>query len=165
MKEGLTHRKSSILTPVLVGTAVGAGTALLIAPKSGKELRKDLKRIARKTSRQVADVIDEGKDLYIDSRKAVARVVDAGKKMYDEGTERLDKLVHKKQRSYTAPIVAGSIIAAAGIAFLLAPKTGKALRKDIKEVASDARDKIDTLVDKGKNLYKDVEKKIAHAAA
>ncbi len=165
MKEGLTHKKSSILTPVLVGTAVGAGTALLIAPKSGKELRKDLKRIARKTGRQVSDVIDEGRDLYTDSRKAVARVVDAGKKIYDGGADRLDKLVNKKQRSYTAPMVVGSIIAAAGIAFLLAPKSGKALRKDIKEVAADARDKVDSLVDKGKTLYKEVEKRIAHAAA
>ncbi len=165
MKEGLTQRKSSILKPVLVGTAVGAGTALLIAPKSGKELRKDLKRIARKTGRQVSDVIDEGKDLYIDSRKAVARAVDAGKKIYDGGAERLDKLMHKKQRSYTAPLVAGSIIAAAGIAFLLAPKSGKALRKDIKEVAAGARDKVDSLVDKGKTVYKEMEKKISRAAA
>ncbi len=164
MKEELTHKRNSILKPVLVGTAVGAGTALLIAPKSGKELRKDLKRIARKTSRQVAEVIDDGKDLYVDSKKAVVRAVDTGKKIYDEGVDRLGKLVYKKKRSFTTPLVAGGIIAGAGIALLLAPKTGKALRKDIKEIAADTRDKVDALVDKGKNFYKKVEKKIAHAA-
>jgi gas vesicle protein len=165
MKEGLTHKKNSILTPVLIGTAVGAGTALLIAPKSGKELRKDLKRISRKTGRQVAEVIDEGRDIYVDSRKAVARFVDNGKKMYEEGAERLDKLVHKKkERSFTAPLVAGGILAGAAVALLLAPKSGKALRKDIKEIAADAGEKVDSVVEKGKNLYKEVGKKIAHAA-
>ncbi len=157
MKEKLTHRINSILTPVLVGSVVGAGTALLFAQKSGKELRKDLKQIARKTSKQVAEVIDEGKDLYVDGTKAVVRV-------YDEGADRLGKLVYKKKRSYIAPAVAGSVIAGAAIAFLLAPKTGKVLRKDIKEIAADARDTVDALVDKGKVLYKEAEKKIVHAA-
>ncbi len=164
MKEKLTRRINSILTPVLVGSVVGAGTALLFAQKSGKELRKDLKQIARKTSKQVAEVIDEGKDLYVDSTKAVVRAVDAGKKIYDEGADRLGKLVYKKKRSYIAPAVAGSVIAGAAIAFLLAPKTGKVLRKDIKEIAADARDTVDALVDKGKVLYKEAEKKIVHAA-
>lgn len=178
MKEELTQRKKSILKPVLVGSAVGAGTALLFAPKSGKELRKDLKRFASKTGKQVGEVIDEGRDFYKKSRKVIERAVDAGKEMYDQGTEQLEKLVHKKKRSFTVPMVAGGVIAA-GIALLLAPKAGKAVRKDIKRIAVDAQDKVDTLIDKGKVLYKEsatkamelgrkalneAEKKIAHAA-
>ena len=168
MKEEYTHRKSTILKPVLVGSAVGAGIALLLAPKSGKELRKDLERFTAKTGKQVAEVIDEGRDLY-----------EEGREKYDEGRERLSELVYKKkQRSLMVPIMVGGILGA-GIAFLLAPKTGKAVREDLKRIAVDTRDKIDSLMEKGKTLategipgamdavskaFSEEKKKIWHAA-
>jgi gas vesicle protein len=178
MKEELIKRKNSILVPVLAGSAVGAGTALLLAPKSGKELRKDLKRFAKKTEKQVAEVIDEGKDFYKEGRKVVARTLDAGKKMYEEGTERLDGLVHKKERSFVAPILVGGLIGA-GIALLYAPKSGKAVRQDIKGIAADTSDKVGSIIEAGKDIYEkstakvmelgnkayhEAEKKIARAA-
>jgi len=46
MKKGYIHRKRSIVMPVLIGSAVGAGIALLLAPRTGKEIRNDLKRLA-----------------------------------------------------------------------------------------------------------------------
>ncbi len=173
MKEELKQRKNSILMPALVGSAVGAGMAVLFAPKSGKELRKDLKRFAANTEKQVAHVIDESKDLYGEGRKVVARAVKTGEKMYDEGAERLDVLVHgKKKRSLVVPIAAG-VITGAGIALLLAPKSGIAVREDIKRIAVDTRDKVGSFIDKGKDLYTEVmaraaareeKKKILHAA-
>ena len=172
MKEELKQRKNSILMPALVGSAVGAGMAVLFAPKSGKELRKDLKRFAANTEKEVAHVIDEGRDLYGEGRKVVARAVKTGEKMYDEGAERLDVLVHGKKRSFVVPIAAGAI-AGAGIALLLAPKSGKAVREDIKRIAVDTRDKVGSFIDKGKDLYTEVmaraaareeKKKMLHAA-
>ena len=73
MKEELTNRKGSILTTVLVGGAVGAGLALVLAPKSGSETRKDLKRVANRFSQAV----DIGKDLYGESREFVGKAVEA----------------------------------------------------------------------------------------
>lgn len=170
MKEGYTHRKSSMVLPILIGTAAGAGIALLLAPKSGKELRKDLKRFAANTGEQVAEVIDEGKELYGEGRKAVERAVEAGRESYEEAVERLDELVHKKERSLMVPIVVSGIIGA-GIAFLVAPKTGKAVREDIKRIAGDTRDKVVSFMDKGKDLgakgmkaYREEKKKVLHAA-
>lgn len=161
MKEEYTHRKSSILRPVLMGSAVGAGIALLLAPKSGKELRKDLERFSAKTGKQVAQVIDEGREKY------------------DEGRERLSEFVYKKkERSLMVPIMVSGILGA-GIAFLLAPKTGKAVREDVKRIAVDTRDKVASLIDKGKVLategipeameavskaFREEKKKIWHAA-
>jgi gas vesicle protein len=140
-----TNRKSSILMPVLMGTAVGAGIALLLAPKTGKSIRKDLKRFAANTRDQVADVIDDG-------REVVDKAVKAGRESYDEGTERLGNLMHRKERSLVAPILASGIIGA-GIALLLASKSGKEVRKDLKRIAANTRDKIGSAVDKGKALY------------
>src|SRR6202162_4110829 len=116
MKKESRNRKRSILMPVLVSSAVGAGIAILLAPKSGEEIRKDLKRFATSTRDEVAEVIDEGRDLYEESREVVDRAVKAGKEAYDEGAEMLEKLMHKKERSLMVPILASGIIAA-GAAF------------------------------------------------
>ena len=152
MKEEYTHRKSSILKPVLVGSAMGAGIALLLAPKAGKELRKDLERFSVRTRKQVAEAIDEGRGLYVEGRKAVEKAVEEGRETYDKGRERLSELVYKKkERSLMVPIVVSGILGA-GIAFLLAPKTGKAMREDVKRIAVDTRDKVASLIEKGKVL-------------
>jgi len=125
MKEEIIRRERSIVVPALVGTAVGAGIALLLAPKSGERLRRDLKRFATTTRDQVVDVIDDGKDLYEEGRKAVARAVKTGKETYEEGTERIGKLFHKKERSYVVPTTVVSGILGVGLAaLLLMPKTG-----------------------------------------
>jgi gas vesicle protein len=53
MKEELTNKGNSILMPFLVGGVVGAGVALLLAPKPGKEVREDIKRFATSTKDRV----------------------------------------------------------------------------------------------------------------
>ena len=124
MKEETTNRKRSILKPVLMGSAVGAGIALLIAPKSGKGIRKDLKRFAADTRDQIADVIDEGRDLYEEGTDFVAGAIKTGKKTYDEGTKGIQRLIYKKERSLMAPILASGVIGA-GIALLRGAEIGK----------------------------------------
>ena len=146
MKEESTHWRRSILWPVLMGGAA-AGAALLLAPKKGKDFRKDLKRYAANTRDQVAEVVDEGRDV-------VARAVKAGKVTYDKGTEALEKLVHRKERSLMAPMLASGIIGA-GVGILLAPKSGKEIRKDLKRYAAITRETFSAVVEKGKALYRE----------
>ena len=67
----------SIVVPFLVGGLMGAGIALLLAPKSGKELRKDIKDAASKT----ASTIKEGKN-------AVTEAIEAGKQAFLEERDR-----------------------------------------------------------------------------
>ena len=148
MKEELSTRKGSILTPVLVGGAVGAGIALLVAPKSGTEIRKDLKRVANQFSQAIEDV-------YGESRIFVSKAVEAGKKAYVKDKP-LEPLINEK-RSLTVPILASGIIGAgigAGIALLLAPKSGTEIRKDLKRVASNTGERVASAIDKGKDLYR-----------
>ncbi|MGE5172516.1 MAG: YtxH domain-containing protein [Betaproteobacteria bacterium] len=90
MKEELenTKKEGSILVPFLVGGLIGAGVALLLAPKSGKELRKDIKEIASDTRETLASTIDRGKELYEGSKSAVKNAFEAGKTAYVEELEK-----------------------------------------------------------------------------
>lgn len=86
MKENLEseRRGGSILVPFLVGAFAGAITALLLAPKSGKELRKDIKDLAANAKDNLGAVIDSGKDYYEGSISAVKTAIEAGKEAYVE---------------------------------------------------------------------------------
>ena len=88
MKEELKKRGIDMLVPFLVGGAVGAGVALLLAPKPGKEIRNDLKRFATTTKDRVTLAVDRGKVLYEEGRAAVASAVDAGKTAFVEVKEK-----------------------------------------------------------------------------
>jgi len=150
MKEELTNRKGSILMMVLAGGALGAGVALLLAPKAGRETRKDLKRLANRFSQAV----DIGKDLYGESRVFVDKAVEAGKKAYVE--EKPLEPISNGRRSLLVPILTSGIIGAgigAGIGLLLAPKSGSETREDLKRFASSTRESVVSAIDKGKDLY------------
>lgn len=146
MKEELTNKKGSILTTVLVGGAVGAGLAFVLAPKSGSDTRNDLRRIANRFTQAV----DIGKDLYGEGREFVGKAVEAGKKAYVQ--EKPLEPIISERGSLLVPILAGGIIGA-GIALLLAPKSGSETRDDLKQFASSTRESVVTAMDKGKDLY------------
>jgi gas vesicle protein len=105
MKEDLNIKSErSMLVPFLVGGVVGAGIALLLAPKSGKDLRKDITDIASDTRKKVATTIekgkelyattiDKGRELYADSTAAVKNAFEAGKVAYVEEMEKHRKAV------------------------------------------------------------------------
>mgnify|MGYP001117807221 FL=1 len=63
---------------LILGAAVGTVAGILLAPKSGKETREDIKQFA-------LDVSNKAQDLYVSSRKKVeAKIEDlkkAGKKI------------------------------------------------------------------------------------
>jgi gas vesicle protein len=93
MKEELvTERREGIhAVSFLVGGLIGAGLALLLAPKAGKELRKDIEDIASSSRHSIETTIDKGKDLYEGSKAAVRSAFEAGKTAY---TEELEKHRH-----------------------------------------------------------------------
>jgi gas vesicle protein len=95
MKEELNTKSSerSILVTFLVGGLVGAGIALLLAPKSGKEIRNDIKEVASKAKDRVITTIEEGKSLLEEGRIAIAGAVDAGKKAFIEERDKHLKAV------------------------------------------------------------------------
>lgn len=88
MKEELEKKESNIVVPFLVGGLVGAGIALLLAPKSGKELRKDIRDVTASTRNKIISTVEKGKELYADSTSAVKGAIEAGKSAYREEMER-----------------------------------------------------------------------------
>ena len=87
-KEVLEKNERSILVPFLVGGVIGAGIALLMAPKSGKEMRKDVMDFAIRTrdtiSATIDTTIDKSKTLYEDGKTAVAGAIDNSSALYEE---------------------------------------------------------------------------------
>ena len=100
---------------VVTGVILGAGAALLFAPQTGRETRRDIHRFARKTSRKVegiagevvgsvagmADAVEEkaeellekGKDLSRESREAVLAALNEGQERLGRQRDRLAKLL------------------------------------------------------------------------
>ena len=100
---------------VLAGAILGAGVALLVAPQSGKETRRDITKYARQARRKVegvagevaesvsdmADVVEEkaeellgrGKDLAKESREAVLAALEEGQERIARQRDRLAKLL------------------------------------------------------------------------
>jgi gas vesicle protein len=94
MKEELNVKDArSVLVPFLVGGIVGAGIALLLAPKSGKDLRKDIKDIASDTRNKITTTVEKGKELYVEGTTAVKNAIEAGKLAYVEEMEKHRKAV------------------------------------------------------------------------
>jgi gas vesicle protein len=100
---------------LVAGAFLGAGAALLFAPQSGRETRRDIARYARKTSRKLegvaeevvgtvagmADVVEEkaeeflekGKDLSKESLEAVLTALGEGQDRLGRQRDRLAKLL------------------------------------------------------------------------
>jgi gas vesicle protein len=78
------NNSGSILISFLAGGLVGAGLALLFAPKPGRELRKDITDIAVDAREKAAEVVDQGKDLYEGGVTAVKTALGAAKTAYIE---------------------------------------------------------------------------------
>jgi gas vesicle protein len=152
MDEERTNRIGSALAMILAGGAVGAGFALVLAPKSGEEIRNDLKRAAGR----VTHAVDIGRDLYGEGRTFVNKAVEASKKAYVEEKPLEHITIGNGKGSLLVPILASGVIGAcigAGAALLLAPNTGKETRENLKRIASNTRERVVSVLDRGKVLY------------
>ncbi|MDN6293466.1 MAG: YtxH domain-containing protein [Alkalibacterium sp.] len=91
-----------------VGAAVAGITALLLAPKSGKEVRSDIKEQGIKTKDQAKDYVDKAKDKGLELKDSISKksddyMEDASEnyeELSDEAEKNLDKI--KKQAKDTA---------------------------------------------------------------
>jgi len=100
MKEELTNKTLNILVPFLVGGVVGAGITLLLAPKSGKEVREDIKRFTHDSQERVSLAIDKGKEFYKDSIDRAALAIDKGKEIYEGGRTIVGKAMEAGKTAY-----------------------------------------------------------------
>lgn len=96
------QNSSVVLLSFLVGGLVGAGIALLYAPRSGRETREKIKEFtgevkdkvydyADKAKGKVTGVVEEGKELYEEKKSLMKAAIEAGKEAYEKERERLSK--------------------------------------------------------------------------
>jgi len=90
MKEEMVTpiKQNSIVVPLLVGGIVGAAIGFLLAPKPGREIRKQIKDLAVDTKEKLSSAIDRSRGFYDDAKVVVSNAVDAGKQAYTQEREK-----------------------------------------------------------------------------
>lgn len=118
------ERHETGVMPLLVGMAIGAGVALLFAPRSGAATRRDIKRramnVRRAAEETVASVTDTVVGTFDDARRRVEeqlesarqaidlkkeqvhRAVEAGRAAADEARLDLERRIAESKASYSA---------------------------------------------------------------
>jgi len=85
-----------------LGGLIGAGVALLLAPKSGRETREKIKEFAgeargkaeeviEQVKGKVTTVVEKGKEVLEEKKSIVATAIEAGKEAYEKEKEKLAK--------------------------------------------------------------------------
>ncbi|MFH0933506.1 MAG: YtxH domain-containing protein [Nitrospirota bacterium] len=100
-----------IMGAFLMGGLIGAAIALLYAPKSGRETRKDISKAAKRAKKgavdlveditesvsdftsdmkdKAADIIDRGKELSDNARKDILATLEQGQKVIEKQRKRI----------------------------------------------------------------------------
>lgn len=114
----MANRETKALDAALwlvAGAVVGAGAALLLAPRSGKETRREIARFAKKAERRAERIVEDfsdsvagmvdavgkeaggilerGKDLTLEAKKDVLKTIDEAQGTLEKQRTRLAKLV------------------------------------------------------------------------
>jgi gas vesicle protein len=113
---------SAGITPFLVGLAVGAGVALLFAPRSGRATRRDIKRRAMRVReaaeqtvtgvtdtvvdgfnaarQRVEDQIDSARQAIDLKKRQVSRAMEAGRAAAEEARVELEARIAESKAAY-----------------------------------------------------------------
>ena len=80
----------TVLVSFVAGAAIGAGLALLYAPKSGQEMRESIadfaedavdkiKEYTKEAQEKIKTAIEEGKDVIVEKKSILASAIEAGR--------------------------------------------------------------------------------------
>jgi gas vesicle protein len=116
------EQKPAGIGPFVAGLAIGAGLALLFAPKSGEQTRRELERRARKVSDQAQDLvseltgsvgdtiqqakdrigsrIDAARDAVDLKRRQVTNAVEAGREAAQQARVELEQRIAETKAAY-----------------------------------------------------------------
>lgn len=93
---------SSLFLSFILGGLMGAGLALFLAPKSGRETRQRIRELADEVKEKaegyvgqakgrVSSTIEKGKGFIDEKKSIITTAVEAGKEAYEKEKERLAK--------------------------------------------------------------------------
>jgi gas vesicle protein len=99
----MSEDNTKIAGAFLIGGLIGAAVALLYAPKSGRETRKDIARTAKKVKKEtvhlVEDVIDSINDFAGDVKDKVSDIIDQGKDLSESAKKEILKNLEDGQKT------------------------------------------------------------------
>lgn len=92
----------TVFLSFLAGAAVGAGVALLLAPKTGPELREKIadltedavdkiKEYAKEAQTKITDALEEGKDVVMEKKSILTSAIQAGKEAMEREKEKFQE--------------------------------------------------------------------------
>lgn len=93
----------TVMLSFLAGTAVGAGLGLLLAPKTGKEMREDIldltddaidkiKGFTKEAQDKIKDTYEETKDLIAEKKSIITSAIEAGKEAMEREKEKFGQM-------------------------------------------------------------------------
>jgi gas vesicle protein len=85
--------KTEVIGFFVTGAAVGAAVALLFAPKSGAQTRKDIRRFSKKAVNQIDDFQSDVRDQITEGYDQVMEVFDNVKDYVEDGKTKLRKMI------------------------------------------------------------------------
>jgi len=110
-------KKSAVVGSIMLiaGGLLGAAAALLYAPQSGRQTRRDIARYSRKIKREAEDIVDDfagnvhgmvetigeraedildqGKDLAHEAKLELIKIIDQGQAKLEKQKARLAKII------------------------------------------------------------------------
>lgn len=87
-------KQRSSVFPFILGSMVGVAVGLLLAPKSGNEMRRQIKDIAADTRDKLSSTISKGVDIYDDAKVAMNSAVEAGKQAFIQERDKFQTALH-----------------------------------------------------------------------
>ena len=94
----IVERRELGIGPLLLGLAIGAGVALLLAPQSGEETRRSIARRARRAQDAAQDLVEDVTgtvaDKFNEVRASVGERIDATFEAVDDKKRRVSNAYH-----------------------------------------------------------------------
>lgn len=101
MRNRNDHSVSDLFISFLLGGVIGAGIALILAPRTGKEIREKMKEFS-------GDLTERGKKYYGEVKEKVTSTVDKGKEPFEQRKSALSKAIEAGKGAYKKEIEAES---------------------------------------------------------
>jgi gas vesicle protein len=116
-----------MIVPILISGAIGAGLALYLTPKPGREIRSNIARLAKRGTGQGINVSGGLADRSVAVESG--EVVSAPAMTFEEA------MASGRSGSRLVPILVSGVVGAA-VALLFAPKSGSELLRDTRDFTS-----------------------------
>jgi gas vesicle protein len=92
----------TVLVSFVAGAAIGAGLALLYAPKSGQEMRETIadfaedavdkiKEYTKEAQEKIKTAIEDGKETIVEKKSILTSAIEAGREAMNKEKERVSK--------------------------------------------------------------------------